>query len=103
MQTSNSILPVNSQLPDLAFDVHPYVKATQRVSLTELDTLQLCRERISKKSRAIFEKFVRLYQAESPADFTRERLLELRGCGEGTAHEILTALGPQTQRTAIPH
>lgn len=101
MQTANSILQVNTPLSESAFDVHPYVSATQVVS--ERDTLQLCRERISKKSRAIFEKFVRLYQAESPADFTRERLLELRGCGEGTAHEILTALDPQTQRTAIPH
>ena len=102
MQTVNSILQVNTPLSE-AFDVHPYVSATQVVSLSERDTLRLCRERISKKSRVIFEKFVRLYQAESPADFTRERLLELRGCGEGTAHEILAALRPQTQRTAIPH
>ena len=92
MQAANSILPVNAALPESACDVPPYVKATQRVSSSEQDALQLCRERLSKKNQAIFDRFVQLYQVENPADFTRERLLELRGCGERSAKEILKGI-----------
>ena len=46
-------------------------------------------DKLSTKSRKIFAKYVSLFQVSLVTEVKREELLEVHGCGVGTAEEIL--------------
>ena len=44
---------------------------------------------LSNKGRRVLREYIRLYQVSNGSEITKSTLMQLRGCGERTASEIL--------------
>lgn len=79
-------------------DLYGNVHSSPLISESSRDSNHL---KLTKKARTVLQLYIQQYQATTVGDFSRQRLVEVRGCGKGIAEEILCWLESVGQSSVV--
>jgi hypothetical protein len=89
MQLAQSISIKDTDVMDASETPQPLTAQVGRFGAKDIAAYFARLDKLSTKSRKIFAKYVSLFQVSLVTEVKREELLEVHGCGVGTAEEIL--------------